>query len=194
MLNDGRLMICRPGTPRATEDQGIVRKAKHARFFWPILRGIALIVALWAFIAFFSVLLYGIKRDAGNWGTAALVFVLASYALVWMNPKPETLTVVEGEGPEKARQHRLPDWSLLAYCFITGLGCNWACVFLWFSRRYVLFSGPVVGATSLIMALYAAIALLVARLTGGNWRTALLVFAFAPLSLAGLVLRLRLFR
>lgn len=45
------------------EDQ----KAKYARFFWPILRGIALIVALWAFIADLQGFMYGER-----WGTALL--------------------------------------------------------------------------------------------------------------------------
>jgi hypothetical protein len=111
-----------------------------------------------------------------------------------MNRKPETLPAIEAEGTEKAKQHRLPDWSLLAYGVIFGVGCNWTCAFLWFSRRYAFFSGPVVGATILIMALYAAIALLVARLTGRNWQIALLVFALAPGALGSIVLRLRLLR
>jgi hypothetical protein len=50
-------MISNRETSQQIEDQGTVRKAKYARFFWPILRGIALIVALWAFIAFLPVLL-----------------------------------------------------------------------------------------------------------------------------------------
>jgi hypothetical protein len=177
------------------EDLGTVKKVHVGRLFWPILRGIALIVALWAFIAFFPVLLVRhVNAQEGKWGTAVVVFVLASFALIWMAFKPETLPAIEGEGTEQARQHRLPDWSLSAYGVIIGLGCNWACAFLWFSRRYAFFSGPVVGATGLIMALYAAIALLVARLTGGNWRTALLVFALAPVNLAGLILRWGLLR
>jgi hypothetical protein len=66
------------------------------------------------------------------------------------------------------------------------------CVFLAFSRRYALFSLPVVGTTALIMALYAAIGLLVAYLAGGNWRKALAFFAIAPGILGGTLLRLHL--
>jgi len=89
---------------------------------------------------------------------------------------------------------RIKVWSLIIYCIITGLGFNWACAFLWFSRRYAFFSTPVIAVTGLIMAFYAGIALLVARFTGGNWRTALLVFVFVPVVLAGIVLRSGLLR
>jgi hypothetical protein len=37
---------------------------------------------------------------------------------------------IEGEGTVKAKQYRLPEWSLLAYGVIFSLGCNWECVFL----------------------------------------------------------------
>jgi hypothetical protein len=183
------MMIHRSGTPKAVENHATVKKAEYARFFWLILRGIALIVAIWAFIAFLSSLLYG-----REWWPTMLGFLLANYALIWIAPKRESLPAIKGDGTEKAKLYRLPDWSLLAYWFTTGLGCNWACAFLWFSRRYALFSGPVVGATGFIMLFYAAIALLVARLTGGNWRTALLLFVAVPVSLAGLVLSFRLLR
>ena len=185
-------MIPKRGTPQAVEDEGAAKKAKGARFFGPILRGIVLIVAVYAFIELFSVLLFG-GLYGGSWLAAPGSF-LAYYALAWMAHERETLRAIEGEGTEKATQRRLPDWSLLVYGVIVGLGCNWVCAFLWFSRRYALFSGPVVGATGLIMALYAAIALLVALLTGGNWRIALLFFAAVPGSLAGIVLALRLLR
>jgi hypothetical protein len=175
-------------TPQAVGDQGAVKKAKYARFFWPILRGIVLILALCAFIPTLSVFLYDRFAPIGF-----SVFFLASFALIAMTPRPETLRAIEGAATEKARQHRLP-WSLFAYCVITGLGFNWACVFLWFSRRYAFFSAPVVGMTGLILAFYAAIALLVARLTGGNWRKALLVSAVAQGVLAMIVLRWGLLR
>jgi hypothetical protein len=45
------------------EDQ----KAKYARFFWPILRGIALIVALWAFIADLQGFMYGEDGEQPCW-------------------------------------------------------------------------------------------------------------------------------
>lgn len=182
------MVIPKRETPQAIEERGMV-KARYARFFWPILRGIALIVALWAFIEALSEFLYG-----GKWGNALPLFMLATYALIAMNPKPETLPTMKGEATEKARRHRLPDWSLVAYCVITSLGFNWCCVFLWFSRKYAFFSIPVIALTGLIMAVYAAIALIVARLTGGNWRTALLVFVSAPGVLAAIVLRWGLLR
>jgi hypothetical protein len=185
-------MIANRCTPQAVEGQRTVRKTKYACFFGPILRGIVLIVAVYAFIELFSVLLFG-GLYGGSW-LAVPGSLLASYALIWMAPEREPLHAIEGDGTEKARQRRLPDWSLLVYWVIVGLGCNWVCAFLWFSRRYALFSGPVVGATGLIMALYGAIALLVALLTGGNWRMALLFFAAVPGSLAGIVLALRLLR
>lgn len=183
------MIISKRDRPDAVEDQVAVNTGKYARFFWPILRGIALIVALCAFIEALSEFLYG-----GKWGIALPVFMLATYALIAMNPKAETLPTMKGEATEKARQHRLPDWSLVAYCVITGLGFNWCCVFLWFSRKYAFFSVPIVSVTGLILALYATIGLLVARLTGYNWRSALLVFAVAPGVLASIVLRWGLLR
>jgi hypothetical protein len=173
------------------EDQGTVRKAKYARFFWPILRGIVVIVGTWSFIAFLSVDLYG-----GELGfTDFAVFAIAMLALRVMPFEPATpLPAIEGERTAKARQYRLPEWSLLVYGTIFSLGCNWECVFLWFSRRYDPLSAPVVGATALIMALYAVIAIVVACLTTKNWRTVVVVFALAPGALAGIVLRLHLLR
>jgi hypothetical protein len=73
-----------------------------------------------------------------------------------------------------------------------SLRVNWICAFLWFSRRCAFFSAPVVGVTAVVIASYGAIALLVALLTGGNWRNGLLVFVVAPFSVAGVVLRLHL--
>jgi hypothetical protein len=140
-------------------------------------------VSLCAFIPFLAGFLYEGRWEAG-WGW--WVYVLASFTLAWMIP---TLPTSEGEGT--ARQFRLQEWSLIAYSFIIGLGFNWVCVFLWFSRRYAFFSVPVVGVTGLIMALYAAIGLLLARLT--NWRIAL-VFAIATCALGAIVLRLGLLR
>lgn len=129
----------------------------------------------------------------GNSLAGLLVFVVASFTLLVMTPKPEIPPALEGEGTEK-RQHPSPPWSLTAYCAITGLGCNWVCAFLWFSRRYDFFSGQVIGAVGLIFAFYAVVGIVVAWVTGGNRRTALLVFAFAPCALGATVLRLRLLR
>ncbi|HTS05242.1 MAG TPA: hypothetical protein VMP68_06640 [Candidatus Eisenbacteria bacterium] len=169
------------------EDPSTV-KAEYVRFIWPILRGIALVVALWAFIAGLPALLY-----SGKWGKAWLVFGIASFVLIAMTAKPETLPAIEGERAV-GKRHRLPDWTLLSYCAITGLGYNWACVFLWFSRRYAFFSAPVVGATGLILGFYVVIGVIAAWLTGGSWRTGFLVLALAPCALGGAVLRLGLLR
>lgn len=181
-------MISKREAPQTIEERGAM-SARSARFFWPVLRGMVLIVALCAFVISLAGLLYG-----GRWGASMAVFLLASFTLMAMimTPEQETPPAVEGEG--KAGQLRLPDWSLVSYCVIIGVGCSWACAFLWFSRRYAFFSAPVISATGLIMASYAAIALLLARLTGGNWRAGLLFFAFVPAALGGIVLRLGLLR
>lgn len=182
----GLVMIAKRDIPLVIKNQATVR-VSYARFFWPILRGIALIVALWAFAIDFPDLL-----NLGKWGTSWPVFAIASFALIAMTPKHETIPLVEGKGAEKA-QRRLP-WSLLIYCAITGLSYSWACAFLWFSRQYALFSGPVIGALTLILVLYAFIGLAVSRLIGGNWRTALLVLALAPCVISGMVLRFGILR
>jgi hypothetical protein len=171
-------------------------KAKHARFIGPVLLGMVMIVALCAFVPFVAGFLYEGRWEHG-WGWA--VYPLASFTLVWMIP----VVLPERKGDWRARQYRWPEWSLFSYFFLTGLGLHWACAFLWFSRRYAFFSPPVIAATALVMASYAAIALLAAwfesqfnndRVTGVNWRTALLVFAFAPAVVGLIVLRLGLLR
>jgi len=123
-------------------------------------------VAVCAFIPFLATFLNG-----ENWGISLLVSMIASFALVAIIPKPGT-----SEEKPTTRHLRLFDWWLVTYFVIIGLGFNWACVFLSFSRRYAFFSTPVITVTGLIMASYAAIALLVGLLTRGNWRAALLVF------------------
>lgn len=116
------------------------------------------------------------------------MFAIASFALIAMTRKPVRQRVIAGEGTDKANGP-VP-WPLFIYCGVTGLGYSWACAFLWFSRRYALFSGPVLWALSLILGLYAVIGLAVIRLTGGNWRTALLALAAVPCAISGIVLRL----
>ena len=171
-------------------DERTLKNTESARFFWQTLRGIVVIVALWGFIAFLTVDLYG-----GELGmTAFTIFALAMVAMRVMFVERGTLGTVEVERTLNAKQHGLPEWSLLAYGVFFSLGCNWECVFLWFSRRYDPFSAPVVGTTVVIMALYAAIGIVVARLTTRNWRTALVVFAFVPGALAGSALRLGFLR
>jgi hypothetical protein len=173
--------------PEAMEDQSSVetmRKTNYARLFWPTLRGIALIVAMWAFIPFLRVLLYG-----GEPGIAVPVFAIASFALMAMTLPQERPTAMAGDRAVTAFWHALP-WSVVAYGIITGTGFNWVCAFLWFSRRYPVFSGPVVGAMGLLFLFYAAIGLAVGWLTGGNWRKALVISALAPLVLGGIAQRL----
>jgi hypothetical protein len=169
-------------------DQGTVKKANYAPLLWPVLRGIALIVALWAFIPYLSVLLYG--RESG---TSMLVFPVASFVLLVMISQRVIPLAIAGDRSLAGFVRRLP-WSLVIYCGITGMGYTWVCAFLWFSRRYAVFSGQVVGAVGLILALYAIIGVVVAWLTGGNWRTAFMVFWLVPCVLSGIVLRLHLLR
>ena len=142
--------------------------SKYAGFYGLVPRSMALILALSALVPFLAGLLY--RAYGGRWLAATAVFFLASYALMALSPPPETRPAIEGEANKQLRQRQLP-WSLIAYIFTTGLGYNWVCVFLCFSRRYAFFSAPVIGVTGLILALYAAIALLLARLT--NLRIAL---------------------
>jgi len=189
------MMIPKRETPQAIEEPGAV-KAKYARFFGPVLLGMVMIVALCALIPFLASFLHEGRWEPGwGWG----VYVLASFTLAWMIP----VVLPERKGDWRARQYRWPEWSLFGYFLLVGLGLNWACVVLWFSRRYAFFSTPVIAVTGLILAFYATIALLVAwfeslfnnaDLTGINWRTALLVFVFAPFVLASIVLRLGLLR
>lgn len=98
---------------------------------------------------------------------------------------------IRNKGAVKARQRPLPDWCLVVLFILIGLPLNWECAFLWFSRRYAFFSGPVIGVTAVIVVLSAAIGLLV-RLTGRNWRTALQIFAVASCVPSAIVLRLGL--
>jgi hypothetical protein len=191
-------MIPKRETPQAVEEHDTA-KAKYGRFLGPALLGVVMAVALCAFIpalAFLTVLPYGERWEVV---TGFGVFVLASFALAMMIP----ILLPKRKGGWRERQYGWPEWSLMGYFFIIGLGFNWACAFLWFSRRYDFFSTPVIAATGLIMAFYAAIALLMAWLdslfnnadsTGVSWRTALLIFVFAPGVLASIVLRLGLLR
>jgi hypothetical protein len=175
------------GTPQVMKDQDMVKKAKVAFSFWPIVRGITSILASSGFIVFLSEFLHGEK-----WGIGLLVFVVGTFALAAMTPPPYALPLLEGEGTGKLTQRQIP-WSLFSHSVIIGIGLNWTCVFLAFSRRYAFFSAPVVGATCFIMALYAAIGFFVASVTAGGWRNALKVFAIAPIVLGGTLLRLHLF-
>jgi hypothetical protein len=175
-------------TAQAVAGQGAVKKANYARFFWPILRGMTLIVALWAFVAFLRVFLYG-----GEWETAVAVYIVTSLALIAITAKQETLPACGGDRSLRRSLLRLP-WPITAYCGITGIGYTWVCVFLWYSRRYPFLSCPVVSAMGLILVLYAVIALVVAWLTGGNWRTGLMTFGIALCAPSIIVLRLHLLR
>src|SRR5215469_14621990 len=170
-------------------DENRLKKVRFTRIFWQIVRGIVVIVAAWGFVAFLSFEVYGAQLGF----TAFAVSMIATLALRVMPFEPATPSLpVEGEIAKKryGLRTRLPECSLLAYGVIFSVGSNWVCVFLWFSRRYDFFSTTVIGVTVLIMALYSAIALVVTHLTTRNWRTLVLLFAFAPGVLAGIVLRL----
>lgn len=180
-------MLKRYATKVAGE-QGVL-KPKDVRVSSQILRGVLLMVVLYTFIGVLAGFVYGGEHEA-----SLLVFAIGTFALIAMEPKAEQSHAIGGKGTGTPWWHRVPNWSLVTYCVFIGVGFNWVCVILWFSRRYALFSAPVVGATGLIEALYATLGLFVARLTGGNWRTALLVFALAPDAVGGIVLRLRILR
>jgi hypothetical protein len=180
-------MVPKRQTLQATEERGTV-EAKYARLFWPVLRGMVSILALCASVPFLAGLLFEVYRV--RWVAAGIVFALASFALIAMIPKSEALLAIGGE--RTARRRWLPPWSLVIYVAILSLELNWACVFFWFSRRYAFFSVPVISVTGLILAFDAAIALLVARLSGGNWRIAAAVFAFVLIVPPIIILRLGL--
>jgi hypothetical protein len=168
----------------------------------------ALILAVWSFIVSLSAFLHGQELRP----IPAVVFLVASYAVfttvhpkslgnwaLWLFVLPGFASrtkkqIMEAEGIENTRQHWSPDWPILVYCVTIGIGCSWACAFLWFSRRYAFFSMPVAGAAGLITILYSLIALFTGLVTGRNWRTALRVFLLAPGILGGIVLRLHLLR
>jgi hypothetical protein len=141
----------------AIEDQTPAKKVKYPSSAGPALGGILLIVSLCAFIAFLAAGLNG-----GKWEAALLVSIGASLALRAIVPERE-----------------LPDWCLVSFCVVMGVGADWVCAFQWFARRYAFLSGPVIGMTGLIVALCAVIGFLVARTMRRDWRTVLLVFLLA---------------
>ena len=142
-------------------------------------------IGLCAFLLF----LVGFLSGGQGWIAAAVVFFFANFALARLFPKPESSPAFEDKGTAKTL--RLYDWALLSYAFILGLGFNWLWAFLWFSRRYAFFSTRIIAVTGFVMAVWAVIALIVAQLTGRNWRTAVLVFATGPGLLASVFLPLR---
>jgi hypothetical protein len=172
--------------PAIVEHQNTV-KAKYAGLSRTVIRGIILVVALSAYVASIASFLY--RR---TWEMHMLAFAVANLVLIALVPETETLPAIEGEGAATRKRLRLRDWSLLSYCLIVGMGENWVCAFLWFSRRCTFFSAPVVGVTAAVMASYGVIALLVALLTGGKWRNGLLLLVVAPVLVACVVLRLHL--
>ena len=76
------MIVPKRETPLAIEERGTV-KAKYARFFGPVLRGMVLIVALCAFIPMLAGLPHG-----GTWEAVGLVaagvFFLANFTLTVM--------------------------------------------------------------------------------------------------------------
>jgi hypothetical protein len=167
--------------PSVNNDQGSTQKEESARISWSIRHVIFLIVDLCALIAIFLAVL----RQSME--TSTMVFLIATLAA--------TRVIRFVEFIRTGDRIRWP-WGLsVTYGLILSLGSNWMCAFLWFSRRYALFSVPVVGAMVLIIASYGAVALfiaLLALLTEGNWRRSLLAFSYAPALVAIVILRLRL--
>src|SRR5712692_1957432 len=172
---------------QAIKERPTVEK-KDAHLFWRIFRGTLVIMALCASARLLAALVF--ETYGGRWEIAAIIQVLASFTLFASLPKRQAQPPVEGKGA--ARHGQLPPWSLVIYLAFLGLELNWTCAFFWFSRRYGFFSVPVFGVIGLIMIVYAGIALLVARLTGGNWRIALATFGFVLLVPPVIVLRLGL--
>jgi len=152
-------------------------KAKYARFFTAVLWIMVLIVPLYVFIADIAGL------PGGSWRAAVLV-ALVAYALR-MIPKRKTLPAIENQGTMKTRPRWLPDWFLFGFLILIGLIFNWACAFLWFSRRCAFFSVPVLAVMGFIVAFYASIGSLVARLIGRDWRTAVGIFALTSYAVSG---------
>ena len=179
-------MIQKRGKPQALGNREMANRERYARALWPTLRGITSILASGGFIAFLAGFLHG--KDEGM---GLPVFVVGTFVLAAITPPPDALPALDDEGAGKLTQRRIP-WSLFSHAVIIGIGFNWACVFLAFSRRYALLSLPVIGTTALIMALYAAIGLLVAYLAGGNWQKTFAFFAIAPILVGATLLRLRI--
>jgi hypothetical protein len=177
-------MIPRQYPTQAVEENGTA-KVKHVRFLGPVLFWVVMVLAwcaLIAAVAFLAVLPKRFEAYMAFW-----LFLSASFALTMVFP----LLLIERRGSWRERQYGWQEWSLMSHFFIIGLGLTWGCTFLGFSREYAFFSFPVVTVTGLIMAFYAAIALLVAVLTR-HWRGAVLVLAFVPSVVALIVLRLGL--
>jgi len=180
-----QMMVPRTETPHPLNERART-KGEYARFFWPGLHAVFLVVAFCAFPSSLAGILYGANLRTA---LALGVFFLASYASSWL----ARMYMLETP-PATPRQFGYAGWLLFVYCVVTGLGWNWACMFLWFSRRYAFFSIQVIGATCLVMAFFVAIALLAALLTRGNWRKALTVFLLVELVPAAAVMRLGLLR
>jgi hypothetical protein len=64
------------------EGQGTAKKAKYARFSWPIFRGIVVIVAAWGFIAFVSADVYGGKLGFTAFTVKARRYRLPEWSLL----------------------------------------------------------------------------------------------------------------
>ena len=139
-------------------------------------RGVVLIVALCAYIAATKSFL-----DRGTWEILVVVLAIASWALIATARKPETepsIRVVAAYGlasPELLRHYRLGQQLDLRISVVLPTICCLLC------------SGP--RCDGLILSLYAMLGFIVAWLTGGNWRTALLFFTLAPCAVATIVLR-----
>ena len=102
-----------------------------------------------------------------------------------MIAKRETPQEIENRATIGVRTRRLPDWCLVTWFVTSGLVCDWYSAFEWFHGRYTHISGPVLGVMGLIALFCASIAFLAARLFGGEWRGAVLVFSIASYTLSG---------
>lgn len=76
--------------------------------------------------------------------------------------------------------NRVPDWCVVGYCIVWGLACNWDWAYSWFSQRFALTSGPVLGRMALFVAMNALIGLLATLLHDERkWPLAAAYFALA---------------
>ncbi len=89
----------------------------------------------------------------------------------------EAQQIVERQGSWAIRKQ--PWWLILCWV-VGGLGFDWICAFEWFSRRYSLFTEPVLGRTAVIAVWCAAVSLLVVWVVRqARWRDAAAIFFLA---------------
>jgi hypothetical protein len=80
----------------------------------------------------------------------------------------------------KAILRRVPNWCIVGYCIVCGLALNWAWAYSWYSQRFALTSGTVLGRMALFVTLNAVIGFLAALLHDERkWQLSAVYFALA---------------